>query len=130
MEHIEGGSQATGEVGPPKYPGATLNLGKDDSGKTHHVKAGDVVAVSLVGVPTAGYIWFEWKNNVAALISFLKGSLLAFTRESRLSRLYRVGWSDDDGIIVMGSVHRRNTHEPAQAWLDGRQPLGSTCFSI
>ncbi len=42
---------------PPKAEGVTQTLTVADAGKAVEVKVGEKVAVALVGVPTAGYVW-------------------------------------------------------------------------
>jgi len=42
---------------PPKAGAVTIDLRKEDAGKTFTMKVGQRFSVSLVGVPTAGYLW-------------------------------------------------------------------------
>ena len=42
---------------PPRPQGTKLTITGNDKGQTFQIRVGDRVAVSLVGVPTAGYEW-------------------------------------------------------------------------
>ena len=44
-------------IDAPKAGAVALDLKKEDAGKSFSMKVGQRVSVSLVGVPTAGYVW-------------------------------------------------------------------------
>jgi predicted secreted protein len=54
-----GGSDASGfpAVPAPLPPGSPRVLTEADDGSTVALRAGQTVAVTLIGVPTAGYVW-------------------------------------------------------------------------
>lgn len=45
------------EIPAPKADGVVQTLTSADAGKSVEVKVGEKIAVALVGVPTAGYVW-------------------------------------------------------------------------
>jgi len=49
--------QADHPLAPAQAPAVVLDLKKDDAGKTFTLQKGQRFSVSLVGVPTAGYLW-------------------------------------------------------------------------
>jgi predicted secreted protein len=47
----------SGDLPAPKASDVTRNLTVADKGKTIDMKVGEKVSISLVGIPTAGYVW-------------------------------------------------------------------------
>jgi predicted secreted protein len=50
-------ASASGDLPAPKVAGVTRNLTAADKGKTIEIKVGEKISISLVGIPTAGYVW-------------------------------------------------------------------------
>lgn len=53
----EAAGAAWGSIKPPTPADVATRVGEADAGKTVSIKVGDRLAVELVGVPTAGYLW-------------------------------------------------------------------------
>jgi predicted secreted protein len=50
-------SKPNGAIAAPTAKDAVVHVTKADAGKVVSVKVGQTLAVELVGVPTAGYLW-------------------------------------------------------------------------
>ena len=76
-------------IDAPKSGAVAIDLRKEDAGKTIAVKVGQRISISLVGVPTAGYIW-----AASTPPAFLKvsGSSSGPTHSDQLKPGFAGGW--------------------------------------
>ena len=59
----------------PKASGATRNFTAADKGKTIEMKTGEKISISLVGIPTAGYVWAGDTRLVYMHVRRLRGKI-------------------------------------------------------
>ena len=125
MEDVDAQKPAALELGPPVYPGASLQLIQGSSGQSHHVHVGGIFSVSVVGVPTAGYVWCVSLGLPECHSSHATGVLSTFLRDalplSRCLVCRTLGFTD----TLVYLTYRTHTQQPAQAWIHWRKPLGS-----
>ena len=57
MQAASNPQAASSDLPAPKAGGVTRNFTAADKGKTIEMKVGEKISISLVGIPTAGYVW-------------------------------------------------------------------------
>ena len=103
---------------PPRPQGTKLTITGNDKGQTFQIRVGDRVAVSLVGVPTAGY---EWSAPKPPAILKEAGRLSGPTISDQLYPGYTGGnhWE----VMPCHVFQRRDAETPRNA---ERDPLASS----